>query len=185
MLRLILPDTRYLASYVAALREGYRLGIRQAPSEDEIKKIEADPFPHFESMNRQGGMFTPEDGIERKRVPSNYYWLVNDTDFIGGIDLRYEMNDFLIIHAGHGGYGVRPSMKRQGYAKKMLALGLQKLAEKGVTEAIFTADDENPGSWKAIEANGGVLKDKHDSIFHKGSISRRYAIDLTKLGKTA
>ncbi|MFA6279961.1 MAG: GNAT family N-acetyltransferase [Bdellovibrionales bacterium] len=180
MLRLILPDTRYLASYVAALREGFRIGVRAIPSEEEIQKIEQDPFDHLEGINSQGGFFTPPDGIERKRVPYNDYWLVNETDFIGAISLRYELNDFLEIHGGHIGYGVRPSMMRQGYAKKMLALGLLKMKALCIERVFVTADDDNPASWKAIESNGGFLQDKAPSIFHEGHVRRRYAIDLTK-----
>ncbi len=180
MLRLILPDTQYLASYVAALREGFRIGVRALKTEDEIMVIENAPFEHFEEYNIQGGFFTPEDGVRRTRVKCNTFWLVNEKDFIGAINLRYELNDFLEKHAGHVGYGVRPSMMRQGYAKKMLALGLEKLRKQGVMKVMLTADIDNPGSWKAIEANGGILTEIHDSIFKPGSVSRTYWIDLSK-----
>jgi len=178
MLRLILPDSAYLTSYVAALREGYYLGVRKTPDENEIKKIEDDPYDHLEMLNHQGGYYTFEDGIERKRVPFNYYWLVDEDDFIGAIDIRYELNDFLAQHAGHIGYGVRPSKKRQGHAKRMLAMALEKLKAKRVTRVMVTADDTNIGSWRTIEANGGVLQDKVPSPFHSGGIERRYWIEL-------
>ncbi len=178
MLRLVLPDSAFLASYIEALREGYYLGVRPTPPEEEIKRIEADPHPHFDDLNYQGGFFTPEDGIERPRVPHNYYWLAEDKTFIGGISIRYELNDFLEKHAGHIGYGIRPSKKRQGYAKKMLALALDKLKERRVRRVLVTADDGNPASWRTIEACGGVLEGKVPSIFHKESLTRRYWIDL-------
>jgi len=180
MPRLILPDTRYLASYVKAMREGFCFGICPILPEDEIKKIEVDPFDHFEGYNRQGGTFTPTDGIPRPSVHHNFYWLVDDKDFIGAISVRYELNDFLEIHAGHLGYGIRPAMKRKGFAKKIVSLGLKKLKEKGVTRVLITADDDNIGSWKAIEANGGVMENKIPSIFTEGHLSRRYWIDLAK-----
>ena len=178
MLRLILPDSRYLASYAAALREGFRIGVRDVPSEEEIKKIEKDPFDHLEGINRQGGVFTPPDGIKRKRVPFNDYWLVDDKNFIGAISLRFELNDFLEAHGGHIGYGVRPSMMRQGYATKMLALGLDKLKKAGIRRVLVTANDENVGSVKAILANGGVLENKIDCIFEPGCTSGRYWIEM-------
>lgn len=181
-MRLILPDTKYLASYAQALREGYYLGIAPTVPEDEIQKIEADPHPYFEKMNGQGGMLTPEDGIERPCVPFNTFWLIDNEEFIGGVNIRMQLNDFLEFNAGHMGYGIRPSKRRLGYAKKIIHLGLQKLAAKGVTQAVITADEANTGSWRAIEANGGVLADTRPSIFHPGSPSRRYFIDLTKMG---
>lgn len=178
MLRLILPDTHYLESYLEALREGYYSGIAPVKTEVEIQKIEADPFTHFYELNNQGGMFTPEDGIERPRVPHNFLWLVDCETFVGGISLRYALNDFLEKYAGHVGYGIRPSMRGKGYAKKMLALGLDILRERAVTRALVTADEENIGSWKTIEANGGVMENKVPSIFKEGSIVRRYWIEL-------
>jgi predicted acetyltransferase len=179
MPRLVLPDSAFLPSYVEALREGYYLGVRPTPPEEEIKKIEVDPHDHFEGLNYQGGTFTPEDGIPRPRVAHNYYWLVEGKEFIGGIALRYALNDFLEKYAGHIGYGIRPKYKRQGYAKKMLALGLQKMKERGVIRVLVTADEGNTASWRTIEANGGVLENKVPSIFHPGSLERRYWIDLT------
>ncbi|HAX92252.1 MAG TPA: GNAT family N-acetyltransferase [Rhodospirillaceae bacterium] len=178
MLRLILPDTRYLASYIAALREGFRIGVRDIPPEEEIQKIEKDPFDHLEGINRQGGFFTPPDGIERKRVPFNDYWLVDDKDFIGAISLRYELNDFLETHGGHIGYGIRPSMMRKGYAKAILTLGLQKMRARGITSIFITCDEDNVASWKTIESKGGIIMDKAPSIFCGGSIRRRYLIEI-------
>ncbi len=179
MLRLVLPDSAFLASYVEALREGYRLGARPTPLKEEIEKIETDPHEHFELLNRQGGLFTTEDGIARRQVPHNYFWLVDGKTFIGGIAIRYELNDFLEQQGGHIGYGIRPSKMRQGYAKKMLALGLEKLRERKVERVLITADDGNVASWKTIEANGGVLENKIPSIYCEGSLNRRYWIDLT------
>jgi predicted acetyltransferase len=179
MLRLILPDTRYLLSYTAALREGFRIAERKVPSEEEIKAIEIDPFPHLEAINRQGGSFTAEDGITRDKVADNTYWLVDDVDFIGAINIRYSLNDFLEKHAGHVGYGIRPSMMRKGYAIKMLGLVLEKAKLAGLKKAMVTADTENPASWRTIESNGGVLTSTHSSIFVQGHTNRVYWIDLS------
>jgi len=185
MPRLILPDTRYLSSYVEALREGYFCGNLPPTPESDVLVIEADPHAHFLTLNRQGGRFTPPDGIERDRVPFNEYWLVDDTDFIGSFNIRWQLNDFLEFHGGHVGYGTRPSRQRMGFATKGLSLALEMLAASGTKIAIMTADDTNIASWKAIEANGGMLIEKIDSIFHAGHITRRYRIDLTKREGTA
>lgn len=182
MMRLILPDTKYLASYTQALREGYYLGNRPTVPEEEIKEIEADPHPHFLNLCVQGGSFIGPDGITRARVPFNYYWLIDNGEFIGAVDIRVQLNDFLEQHGGHIGYGIRPSKRRLGYAKKILHLGLEKLASTGATEALVKADEANVASWKAIEANGGALTHKSPSVFHEESVTRHYKIDLSKLG---
>lgn len=178
MLRLVLPDTKFWDSYVEALREGYQFGSRPIPTEEQIKGYENDPLAHLESLNRQGGFFTPEDGIERKRVPDNTYWLIDSDEFIGAINIRYELNDFLEKYAGHAGYGVRPSKRRQGYARKMLGLALSKLKERDVFYVMVTADEVNIASWKVIEANGGVLDGTIKSIYEEGQTTRQYWIDM-------
>ncbi|MDX9689206.1 MAG: GNAT family N-acetyltransferase [Alphaproteobacteria bacterium] len=178
MLRLIFPDTRYLSSYIAALREGFRIGVRAIPSEEEIQSIEKDAFDHFESFNRQGGTFKAVDGMTYPRVQDNTYWLVDDKEFIGAINLRIQLNDFLAKHGGHIGYGVRPSMWRRGYATNMLSLLLEKAKLAELKKVMLTADAENIGSWKAIESNGGVLTSTLPSIFIQGNTTRIYWIDL-------
>jgi predicted acetyltransferase len=181
MLRLVLPDSRYLASYVEALREGFYSGAGKPMQEGEIRKIEADPTEHFEKLNSQGGIFTPEDNIPRKRVPHNVYWLVEDDVFIGYCWLRYELNDFLEQYAGHVGYGIRPKMQRQGYGKKMLQLGLKKLVERDVKRVLVTCGDNNPASRKIIESCGGKLENVIPSVFNGSDMECRFWIDLMEV----
>ena len=40
----------------------------------------------------------------------------------------------------------------------MLRAGLQACRKLGITRALVTCDSDNPGSWKTIERNGGVLE---------------------------
>lgn len=180
MARLILPDTSYFSSYCESLREGYFLGSAEPLSHDEIRKIESDPYAFLDTQNRQGGFLTPADGIPCPLVKYNIYWLVDDKEFIGGISLRYELNDFLRKHAGHIGYGIRPSKQRMGYARMILSMGLDLLAQQGLTSAMVTADNTNIGSWRAIEANGGVLTGTLPSVFKEGETTRTYQIDMSK-----
>jgi predicted acetyltransferase len=67
---------------------------------------------------------------------------------------------------------------RQGYAKKLCALGLAKLKETGLTSVMIMAEDKNPGSYKTIEACGGKLEAKRPSIFHADDLNRIYTIQL-------
>ncbi len=178
MLRLIMPDTHYLESYVEALREGYQLALRPLKTAEEISVISRDPYYHFMQENRQGGMFTHDDGNERPLVSHSLFWLVDDETFIGSISIRYHLNDFLEQHAGHIGYGVRPSMRREGYAIKMLTLGLEVLRSRGISRVLLAAEEYNIGSWKTIESNGGVMENKIPSIYVDGQVTRRYWIEI-------
>lgn len=96
---------------------------------------------------------------------------------MGRLAIRHSLNDFLLKIGGHIGYGVVPQFRRMGYAKKMLELALPIAKELGVTKVLLTCDDNNLGSIKTIEANGGQLENTVASGDGK-PLKRRYWIDL-------
>ena len=60
----------------------------------------------------------------------------------------------------HSYYVVVPEFRRQGYATAMLRQAIE-LANRslGITRVLVTCDDDNVGSIRTIEKNGGVLED--------------------------
>jgi len=109
-------------------------------------------------------------------VPATLYFLVDEHNEVGGaIDVRYGLNDYLSRYGGHIGYGIRPSWRKKGCGVKMLELVLLKLKKSNLTEVLITCDDDNIGSIKVIEANGGVLESKIDE---NGRLVRRYWIEI-------
>ena len=91
-------------------------------------------------------------------------WLLADVDgaVVGRSSIRFELNDFLLAQGGHIGYAVRPGHRRHGYATEILRQSLVVAHAGGVQEVLVTCDDDNVGSVKAIEANGGVLENVVD-----------------------
>ena len=87
-------------------------------------------------------------------------WLLADVDgvVVGRSSIRFELNDFLLSQGGHIGYAVRPSHRRRGYATEILQQSLVVARAGGVQAVLVTCDDDNVGSVRAIEANGGVLE---------------------------
>ncbi|UXI04655.1 GNAT family N-acetyltransferase [Photobacterium sp. TY1-4] len=99
-------------------------------------------------------------GLPEGYVPCHHYWLRHDHgDIVGVIRIRHHIdNPFLSLEGGHIGYDVAPAHRRQGYGTALLALGLKKAKAIGLSQVLVTADEDNPGSRKIIEANGGVLE---------------------------
>lgn len=93
-------------------------------------------------------------------VPATQFVCVRRTDgcIVGMIDLRHRFNEFLAEYAGNIGYSVLPSERRKGYAKWMLANVLPEAKKLGLTRVLVTCDDDNEGSRRTIEANGGVFE---------------------------
>jgi predicted acetyltransferase len=60
---------------------------------------------------------------------------------------------------GHIGYVVVPEFRRLGCATTILRLSLQIAREKlGIGRILLTCDDDNIGSIRTIEKNGGILE---------------------------
>ena len=60
---------------------------------------------------------------------------------------------------GHIGYAVVPEFRRRGYATTILDLSIQIARGKlDLTRILLTCDDDNIGSIRIIEKNGGILE---------------------------
>ena len=114
--------------------------------------------------------------FDKGLVPSTLFFYINDTKrIIGALHFRHELNDHLLKHGGHIGYGIRKSERNKGYAQKMLKsfLGIEFARE--YEKYLLTCDDSNIGSYKVIEKCKGVLENK---VEDDGKTTRRYWIKL-------
>ncbi|MDE7288563.1 MAG: GNAT family N-acetyltransferase [Oscillospiraceae bacterium] len=95
-------------------------------------------------------------------VPSEVYLAVRKSDgrVVGIIDYRTRLSDFLLNFGGSIGYSVRPSERRNGYAKEMLGLILERCRETGAEKVLLCCDKYNEASAKTIIVNGGVLENE-------------------------
>ena len=108
-------------------------------------------------------------------VPASQFWLVTESGvYIGDVDIRHCLNESLKRYGGHIGYKIRPTCRRRGYGTLICRLGLAKARLLGIGDILITCDDDNIASYKIIEANGGVLRDRVDN--GREVLTRRYWI---------
>lgn len=159
-------------------KDSFLLGLRDFQTEGRLLNYDLrrtqDDFAGFlyRLQNQQDRTKIPPDA-----VPTTTFWLIDNTEFIGILSIRHELNDFLLRIAGHIGYQIRPSKRRQGYGKELLRLGLEKAREIGITRALVTCDEDNIGSKKIIEYNHGQFENAL-SITNAPARKLRYWIDL-------
>ncbi len=107
---------------------------------------------------------------------STWFWREGDT-LQGVINIRHYLSPALEKTGGHIGYSVAPSHRRKGVAKRMLGAAIEHCRRLGIERAFLTCDAKNTGSWRAIEANGGVMET--EAWHEKGQrVQRSYWIDL-------
>jgi predicted acetyltransferase len=90
----------------------------------------------------------------------NQYMLINEDErlILGMIHFKQVLSDYEAEFIGHIGYGIRPSERRKGYAKDMLALCLDKCRDAGLSQVLILCEAHNQASRRTILACGGVFE---------------------------
>ncbi|WP_404405881.1 GNAT family N-acetyltransferase [Jeotgalibacillus malaysiensis] len=157
--------------------EAYQEYIKEwEASEEEI--IPHASMPKGKKYNEQVEAWKKEEqgiGIPEGWVSGSLFFLVNSEEkVLGAVHIRHKLTEPLFERGGHIGYGIRPSERKKGYAKEILKLSLEEARKLGIEEVLVTCDDDNPASYKTIEANGG-FRDPQDAE-ENGILVRRYWI---------
>jgi predicted acetyltransferase len=149
--------------------------LRRPTSDEEDELMRAHratspEVPHFLHYYEEGMPLTRYLAVleERERgvnlppdhVPSTFLFAFDGGRIVGRVSIRHVLNDFLLRAGGHIGYVVVPEFRRQGHATTMLRLALEFAhGTLGLDRVLVTCDDDNVGSIRTIENNGGVLED--------------------------
>jgi predicted acetyltransferase len=151
MLQLIAPDANYCDSYIAAIEEFQAEGRHL---EADLARLRGDFAGFVAGQLRLAEPTRVPIGL----MPESVYWLVEAGQFLGRLSLRHALNEHLHTYGGHIGYEIRPSMRRRGFGKSILRLGLEQARALGLRRTLVTCDSTNEASRKIIEANGGVFE---------------------------
>lgn len=101
---------------------------------------------------------------DEMRMPNETYFFVNEDDnIIGIINIRLGLNDMLKDLGGHIGYAIRPTERGKGYNKINLYLALKRLQEVGEKEALLDCEIDNEASSGTMKALGGKLVNTKDT----------------------
>ena len=145
------PSERYRGSYLEALQEFQAEGRHL---EIPLEEVAANFDGFVQHLRDQADRIKLKPG----KVPGSDFWLIDENEYIGRLSLRYELNKRLLQMGGHIGYEIRPSRRRQGYGKLILKYGLDQAKAFGLEWVLLTCDEDNLGSRKIIESNGGTLE---------------------------
>lgn len=150
-MQLVYPTVQHKSTYLQAIEEAKD----EKQTTQLAKPNEGESFESFVQRKKEEaeGKNLPEGW-----VPATELWLIDNDEFIGRINIRHQLTDYLFTIGGHIGYWIRPSKRKMGYGKKILELALPEAKKLDITKVLVTCDDTNLGSAKIIEANGGILE---------------------------
>ncbi len=117
-----------------------------------------------------------------KKVSGRTYFFVRSSDrrIVGMINIRLALNENLKKFGGHIGYSIRPTERGKGYNKINLYLGLKVCQEHGIDKILMDADQDNPASWKTMEALGGINVREYFDDENAHCIVKDYEIDVNE-----
>lgn len=169
-MKLVLPSKEYYQSYIDAINEYHENNV------DTYDFLDVTKYDIFEQIeNARAGKNLP-DGY----VKATYLWLVDGDEFIGEVAIRHSLTDSLLCFGGNIGYGIRYKEWNKGIGTTMLSMALNYSKKViGLDKVLITCNDNNYGSARVIEKNGGLLQDRIvNNINGIDRITRRYWIEL-------
>jgi predicted acetyltransferase len=156
MPELALPRVAVVPSFVAATRHH---GGEDHPDYDSAAatRAEAHPLRYVEAL-----LHDVRERTDRIAgwVPSTHLWWVEGEEYLGRLQIRHRLNDFLREQGGHVGYYVVPDHRRKGHATSMFGASLPVAFALGIDCALVTCDHDNIASRRVIERHGGLLQDQ-------------------------
>ncbi len=158
------PQLPMLASYVAALEQGWSPRSTVDVSAEQLAALRQDPKAFLTELNRQDGPLTLENGEVVPKLPNRVRWMW-DGEFCGTISLRWQPGTNALppyVH-GHIGYAVVPWKRGHGLAKRALRLILREACEVGLDRVEISTTPENIASQKVALANGARFLHAYDT----------------------
>lgn len=138
---LIKPSSKYLNSYLLACKETWNhvhdKYILHNPEKFNEWKLSI--FENFK--NYEKGLNLPQNF-----VPSSTFWLVENDEYIGTINIRHYLNENLAIYGGHAGLVIKKSKRNQGYGKIAANYILKKAKNLITTPLLLTCQESNTQS---------------------------------------
>ena len=167
-LKLVKLEPKYRRHLEEMLGEWYATGEKIVPY--AIRRLDYHDFENYcENLEiRDNSLDWVPD--------STFFCLDEERDiFVGAVNIRHYLNEALLLNGGHIGDGVRPSERRKGIATQMIGMALTECKKLGIERVLMVCDQDNIGSAKSIQKNGGVLENE---IVVDGVTEQRYWIEL-------
>ncbi|RKM59221.1 GNAT family N-acetyltransferase [Butyrivibrio sp. CB08] len=98
-------------------------------------------------------------------VPDTTFVIVDGDTYVGVVNLRHCLNDFLREGPGHIGYCVSKKYRGKGYATKALSMALDKARQMCIHEVYMSVNKDNPASLRVQQKNGAYIHHENETEY--------------------
>ena len=173
-MKIIKPEQKYLESYYEACLETWghvhdSYILHNPKNFNEWKDTIFDDY-----SNQENGINLP-NGF----VPSQTYWIIENEEYAGTINIRPSLSQRLKEYGGHAGWVIRLKYRNQGLATKAVKWTMEKLKELHISEIVLTCEETNIASIKILHKLMPTKYEKDTVLLNnKQTQIRRYYYNL-------
>lgn len=172
-IKLVKASNEYQNLIVDMLKEWIDYNNNHSEANTSPAFIFKNDYHNFDYYINNLDLKNPKPGLVED---STFFALdVERNKMVGAVNIRHELNDYLLNYGGHIGDGVRPSERRKGYATKIIGLALKECQKLNIDKVLLVCDKDNIGSAKSIKNNGALLENE---IVKDGKTIQRYWIEI-------
>ena len=148
MLRLVLPEEKYWASFLEGVREFINF-----PTLYDTSGIKSGlKFDNFTDYNLDCENNRLGVGLKEGYVASTTLWLIEDEKFVGVFNVRHGLTENLKKEGGNIAYYIIPSVRKKGLATHGLKLCCKYVREVlNIDEILVTCNALNIASYKVMK----------------------------------
>jgi len=160
------PHPKYKESFERFVR-----AYQATHDEDSFRKYQAAlvDFQAYLEFLSKGALKVDAD---KEWIYTSTFWLINDNEVCGVVRIRHAHVEL----AGHIGYDISPSYRKQGYGYAILRLALPLAKSLGLNKVALFCTTDNIASKKVIERNGGVLL---ETVYNEPKDEYLHAYEIT------